>query len=170
MCAARVVQMAVDDVIHVASMRHRRMIAFRPMNVIRGMTTAVVAGRASAGVDGVDVERVLFDGSSATVGVLEASVEHVVFVPPVTDGGVPAARAVGVKLPLMIFVITHALFFSILGRKPVRRSQPRDAAELPRRAAAKSLSLTEARRRRDGPASTQSLPFRWRRAFPASAR
>ena len=87
------VQVTVDEVVDVIPVRDRLVSAVRTVDVVVAVGAAVV-GRATRGMRGVDLERVLFHAGIARV--VEVTVVDVVDVIPVLDRGVTAAGAVNV--------------------------------------------------------------------------
>ena len=101
--AVRMVEVAVDEVVGVVAVRHRRMSAARPVLVVGGVAGAVVGGSAVGRILGVDREGVLLDRAAG--GVVEVPVVQVVDVAVVRDGDVAAVGAVAVRM--MIVGVAH---------------------------------------------------------------
>ena len=100
--AVRMMQMAVDQVIHVIAVRNGRMTTAGTMHVCRVVATARMSGSAGVGIGFCHVERVLFNGATRIL-VVQMTVVQVVHVSIVLHGNVSAARSmlmrvVGVNL------------------------------------------------------------------------
>ena len=103
MIAVRMVQMPVDDVVHVITMRHGLVPTVRAVNVVGFVTCTRMIGRAIGRIVRSHVERVLLDGAIG-LRVMKVSVMHEVDVVSVFHGGMPAACAVFV---IVIVVCVH---------------------------------------------------------------
>ncbi len=90
--AVRMVQMAVDQVIHVVAVRHRFMPAARPMHMTGAMAGTVVLRRAAVRVGGADGDHVLVD--MVAMHVMQVAVMQEIDVAFVAHRGVTALRAV----------------------------------------------------------------------------
>ena len=97
--AVRMMQVAADQVVGVPGVRHRLVPAVRPVAVEGVVSAAGVAGGAHARVDCGRGEFVVIH--MVAVRVVEVPVVEVIRVAVVLDGGVPAAHAVGVRVPLV---------------------------------------------------------------------
>lgn len=95
--AVRVVEVAVDQVVHVVAVRHGFVAAARPVPVAAVVGAAGVVGRAVGRVRAPDGEDVLVD--VVAVGVVQAAVVEVVHMAVVPDGRVAAGGAVPVVVP-----------------------------------------------------------------------
>ncbi len=93
--AVLVMQVTIDEVVRVVTVRDRFVAAVWAVLVIRGVLRRVV-GRASGGVLPVDRERVVVD--VIAVDVVEVAVVQIVRVAIVLDSGVAAARSVDVLM------------------------------------------------------------------------
>jgi len=91
--AMRMVQVAVHQIIDVATMRNRFVTTIRTVNMPRIMTAALMVWRAGIRVGDGDVERVLFD-LPISADVVHVAVVQVVNVIAVLNAGVFAIRAV----------------------------------------------------------------------------
>jgi hypothetical protein len=109
---AGVMKVTVHQIVEMVAVRNGRVPAARPVRVFGGVAAASVLGRADGGVRVVHVDGMGVDVLAPDV--IEATVVKVVLVAPVTDGRVPAARSMRVKLALMALVIAHGSFFLVL--------------------------------------------------------
>jgi hypothetical protein len=100
MAIMRVMQVAIDKVVDMVTMRYCWMPAVRAVNMGSFMATANVATRALVWVGCVNVERVFFDNASGFLMVQMPIMKKIDMV-SVLDGGMPAVFAVNVG---MIFV------------------------------------------------------------------
>lgn len=105
--AVRMVQVALDEVVHVVAVRHSFVAAARAMLVVGGMGLAVVVRSACVGILRAHFDRMLV--IVALVGVMEVAVVQIVDVTVVFDSGVPAAGAVDMFMVLMDYMFGHAL-------------------------------------------------------------
>jgi hypothetical protein len=94
--AVRMMQVAVHQIIDVVAMRHGRMAAVGPMDVIGGVTAAAMFRRARGGVRGIYLELVLFHLSP--LGMMQVTVVEIVHVVAMLNGSVAAARTVLVRV------------------------------------------------------------------------
>lgn len=104
--SVRVVQVTVDDVANVVSVRHGFVSTARAMLVAVFMAGTVVAARAVGGIGLAD-----FDGAlvhMVSVGTVKVSVVEVAGVVSVLDGSVATAGAVGVVV-VSVGVAGHGL-------------------------------------------------------------
>ena len=92
MAAVRVVQVTIDQVVHVARVRHRLMATAGAVLVTRRVGGAVVARGASLGVSGARLQLVAL--GVRPLRVVEVALVEVVGVPFVLDSDVSAAGAV----------------------------------------------------------------------------
>lgn len=88
----RMVQVAVDEVVHVVTVGHGVVAAARTMHVVAAVAGAGVLRRAGGRVVGVHREDVLVD--VAVVRMVQVAVVQVVDVAVVLDGAMAAVRAV----------------------------------------------------------------------------
>jgi hypothetical protein len=102
---AGMMQVPVDDIVGVVTVRNGRVIAILPVLVVRGMATARVRGRTDGRVAFVYVERMRIDAFA--VNMVEATILDVVLMAAVANGCMAAAWSVGMKLALMTLVIAH---------------------------------------------------------------
>jgi hypothetical protein len=103
--AVRVVQVAVDEVIGVVTVRDGGVAAVRPVDVLGVVRVARVVGRAGGGVLSVDLDLAAID-VVAVVRVQVAFVE-VVDVVLVLHRGVSAVRTVNVIVTAVAVVLAH---------------------------------------------------------------
>jgi hypothetical protein len=96
--AVRVVEVAVDEVIGVVTVRQSLMAAAGAVGVVLGVAGTAVLGRAVGRVGPTNFQGVLLDLPPG--GVVQVAVMDVIHVAVVLDGGVAAAGAV-----LMIVVV-----------------------------------------------------------------
>ena len=102
---ARVMQVAVHDVVDVIAVGDRLVLAARPVLVIGRMRAARVRRGACGRIERVDVECMGLDLAASNV--VEMSVADVVLMAAMADGRVPASDSVRVKLALMALVVAH---------------------------------------------------------------
>lgn len=102
---ARMMEVAVDDVVGVVAMRDSLMLASHTMDVIRRVGSAGVRRRADRGVRLVDFEFVRVDRAARQV--VELAPLDVVSVIAVDDCRMAAACTVGVDLALVTLVTAH---------------------------------------------------------------
>jgi hypothetical protein len=95
----RIVQVAVDDIIHVAAVRNLLMAATRTVPVRRVVARTGVRGRAIARIPDAHLDLVFVD--VIAVLAVQMPVMQVVDVVPVLDGRMPAPLAVDVRVGLM---------------------------------------------------------------------
>jgi hypothetical protein len=100
----RVVQVTVDQVVHMIAVGDRLMSAAGPVHMGGIVSAARVLGGAFGGVLGGHLDAVLVH--VIAVGVVQVTVMEVVHVVPVLDGRVPAAGAVRVVV-VLVFVAVH---------------------------------------------------------------
>lgn len=103
--AVRMVQMAIDKIIHVAAVRNGFVAAITSMNVSGVMTGAGMAGRAGVRIGGVYRQVMLVE--VVAVGLMEVAVVNVVGVAVVLDGGVAATGAVHMGMVVVDLVMGH---------------------------------------------------------------
>lgn len=103
--AVGVVEMAVDEVVHMVAMRHGLVAAARAVDVIGRVAAAGVGRRAGVGVGGADSQPVLVH--VVPVDVVEMAVVEVVHMAFVPHGGVAAAGAVLVGVVGMRDAVVH---------------------------------------------------------------
>jgi hypothetical protein len=106
--AVRMVQVAVDEVIHVVAVRHGLVAAARAMLVVGSVGLAVVLRSACVGILRAYPDRVLV--VVALVGVMKVAVVQIVDVTVVLDSGVSAAGTVDMLMGLMDFVFGHDVY------------------------------------------------------------
>ena len=105
--AVRMVQVAVDEVVHVVAVWHGFVAAARAVLVVGGVGLAVVVRSACVGVLRADLDRMLV--VVPLVGVMKVAVVQIVDVAVVFDGSVPAAGAVDMLVILMDYMFGHDL-------------------------------------------------------------
>lgn len=104
--AVRMVQVALDEVVHVVAVRHSFVAAARAMLVVGGMGLTVVVRSACVGILRAHFDRMLV--IVALMGVMEVAVVQIVDVTVVFDSGVSAAGAVDMFMVLMDYMFGHA--------------------------------------------------------------
>lgn len=104
MIAVRVMQPAVDQIVHVIAVRYRFMPAARSVHVPLLMARGGIPGRTAVRVDRADFYAVLFD--APLVWMMQVPIVQVVHVVTVDHGGVAAARSVFVIVAL-VHVTSH---------------------------------------------------------------
>jgi hypothetical protein len=110
MIAVGVMEVAVDEVVDVVSMRHSLVAAIWPMDVIGVVAGTIVVGRAIGGIVGRHVQTMLVD--VIAVGVMQVAIVKVVDVTVMNDRGVPASFAMFVIVMLVLGAF-FAHFFSL---------------------------------------------------------
>lgn len=103
--AVWVVEVVLDEVVGVVSVRHFGVPAVGTVTVVIGVAATVVAGRACLGVRSVDSDPVFV--GVPVVGMVEVPVMEVVHVSLMHYGRVPAARAMAVVVLLVRLMLTH---------------------------------------------------------------
>lgn len=101
-------QVTVDEIIHVIAVRYGFVTAAFAMHVGCIVAATSVAAGASSRVCGVDGERMFVE--VAVVGVVQMAVVDVVDVAVVQDGGMPAAGAVDMGM-IVVDVVRHGAYF-----------------------------------------------------------
>jgi hypothetical protein len=86
----RMVEMAIDQVIHMISMRNAFMAATRPMLMFRLMPLALMFGRAALRVRRSDIHYMLID--MFAVHVVHMPIVQVIDMSGMDDSGMPALR------------------------------------------------------------------------------
>jgi len=92
MVAMRVMKMAIDKVVDVIAVRHRRVTATRSVHMAGLVATAVVVRRAAVRIFRADFESVLVD--MIAMRVVQVTVMQVVDMVAMSDGGVATVRTV----------------------------------------------------------------------------
>jgi hypothetical protein len=100
MALARVVQVAVHEIIGVIAVRHGFVAAIRTMLVALLMTATVMCGRAAGGIFRIDGNHVLLD--LVAVLMVQVAVVQIVDMALVLDSGVAAFRAVLVRVTFVM--------------------------------------------------------------------
>ena len=100
--AMRVVQVAIDQIVHMVSVRHRGVTAARPMNVIRSVRGAGVLRRASARIGRRDRKDVLIH--MVAMRMVKMTIVEIVDVPFMLYRHMATLRAV-----LVFMVVVMAL-------------------------------------------------------------
>jgi hypothetical protein len=108
--AVRMVQMAIDQIVHMTAVRDGFVPAIRAMDVLSGVAGAGVAGRAGVGVGGVDWQVMLVE--VVAVGLMEVAVVHVVGVAVMLDGSVAATGSVDVGMVVVDLMRFHDCSFA----------------------------------------------------------
>jgi hypothetical protein len=96
MIAMGMVQVPIDEVVHVVAVGHRGVTAVRTMDMPRNMATAAVLGGALCRVGAVDVKPMLLD--TLAIRMMKMAVVKIVHVIVVLDGLVPAVGTVLVRV------------------------------------------------------------------------
>lgn len=105
----RKVKMTIHQVADVVAVGHSLVAAVGTVDVASFVTFAVVSRRASGGIGFIDLQGMLFDGTTALV--VEMSIVKIIDMIAVTNGGVAAVLAV---LVIVIFVtVTHDFLTSV---------------------------------------------------------
>lgn len=114
--AARMMKMAVDEVVDVVAVGNRFVATTRTVLVGRVVARAVVTVGATIRVLVADADHVFVD--VLLVGVVEVAVVQVVNVPVVLDRRVPTIGAVNVVVVVVFVAVGHgsSLFFSMWDR------------------------------------------------------
>jgi len=102
--AMRMMQVAIDQVVHVVAVRYCLMPAARAMDMSRGMAAAVVVRRALIWVPGADFQSVLVN--VAGMWVVQVTVMQEIHVTVVPDRGMAATDTVPVVMVLMVRQVT----------------------------------------------------------------
>lgn len=103
----RMVQVALDEVVHVVAVGYGFVAAARAVLVVGGVGLAVVLRSACVGILRAHLDRMLV--IVALVGVMEVAVVQVVDVTVMFDGAVSAAGAVDMLMSLMDCMFGHDL-------------------------------------------------------------
>ena len=103
--AVWVVEVVLDEIVGVVSVRHFGVPAVGTVAVVVGVAATVVAGRARLRVRRVDSDPVFI--GVPLMGMVEVPVMEVVNVSLMHDGRVPAARAMTVVVLLVRLMLTH---------------------------------------------------------------
>lgn len=103
--AVRVMQMALDEVVHVVAVWNGLMPAVLAVNMAGFVPFAPMLRRAAVRVVGIDRERVLID--MITVGMVQVAAVYVVDMTLVLDRRVAAARLVPVRMILVYEMLVH---------------------------------------------------------------
>jgi hypothetical protein len=111
----RVVQVPADQIIEVIAVRDAGVTAPRAVDMGLVVRSALMRGRAGRGVGPAHRDHVLVD--VIVVDVVQVAVVQVVDVPLVPDGGVPAPRAVDVRMGLVRLVLIHRPPFGLVERR-----------------------------------------------------
>lgn len=106
MTIVRVVQVAVDQVADVVSVRNGFVTAARPVHVIGRMTAANVSRSAAVGILSGYFNGVMLDGATVFL-VVQMSIVQIVDVVAVLDGGVAAAFTVVVVVVIAVVIVSH---------------------------------------------------------------
>ena len=104
MIAVRIMQVALDQVIHMVAVRDRLVAAVRAMHMRRGMPTAGVLRGTCGGIRAGDIENMLID--VIAVHVVQVALVQVIGVPIMGDGNVTAARTM--LVPVAVTATTQA--------------------------------------------------------------
>ena len=114
MIAVRMVEVSVDEVVHVVPMRDGGMAAARSVDMVFRMPGALVGGCAGIRMGGGHLEDVLIH--MVSVGMVEVAVVEIVDMALVLDGGVSAAGAVLVGVVGMGMAMAHGRLSQALNR------------------------------------------------------
>lgn len=105
MVAVRMMQVAVNEIIGVVSVRHGLVAAARPVDVIGSMFAAIMRRRAVIGVLCVDGKNVLVD--MAVVRMVKVAVVQIIGMAFVLDSDMAAVCAMLMGMALMNYVFVH---------------------------------------------------------------
>ena len=119
MIAVGMVQVPLHEVIHVISVGHGRVPASRAVDVVLGVTLALVAGGAGGGIGGGDLDDVLIHVS--LVRMVEVAIVQVVHVPLMLDGEVAAAWSVLMGVVGVSLTMAHKVSWWAHGWVRLRR-------------------------------------------------
>jgi hypothetical protein len=112
--AVRVVQVAVDEIVRMVAMRQCFVAAVRSVNVIGGMSTALVFRGTTVLVRGRGCECVFVD--MIAVDVVQVAIMEIVDVTVMADGRVSAVCTVHMRVPLLLHAsISHWESFFCFG-------------------------------------------------------
>jgi len=106
----RMVQMAIDQIIHMAAVRDGFVAAIRTVDMPGVMAGACVTGRAGVRVGGVDGQIMLVE--VVAVGLMEVAVVDVVGVAVMLDGSVAATGSVDVGMVVVDLMRLHDCSFA----------------------------------------------------------
>jgi hypothetical protein len=106
MVAVRVMQVAVDEVVDMIAMWHRRVAAARSMPVAALVAAAIVAGCAPLGISGRHLDHMLV--VVIAMRIVQMAVMEIVDVVAMPDRDMAAARPVAVRVVVMNRVLGHA--------------------------------------------------------------
>ena len=105
MIAVRVMQVAVDQIVDMVTVRDGFMAAAGPVLVTLRMAAASMLRRARVGILGADIEDVFVE--VVAVRVMQVTVVEIIHVVAVLHGDVSAARPVSVRVVVVNLVIGH---------------------------------------------------------------
>jgi hypothetical protein len=100
MVAVRMMEMSVDQVVHVIAMRHRFVPASGLMHVGSVVTTATMLGCAPVRIGRREFDHMLVD--VVAMDVVQVPIMQVVDVTVVTDGGVPTIGAMNMRMVVVL--------------------------------------------------------------------
>ncbi len=98
----RMMEMPIDEVIHVVAVRHGRMAAFRAVDMLNRVCGAFVVRRAGGGVRVRNFQHMLVH--VIAVRMVDVAVVEVIHVVRMFDRRMPAALAMNMRVPAMDFV------------------------------------------------------------------
>lgn len=124
MAFARVVQVAVDEIVHVVAVRDGFVSAAVAVDVARFVSVAGVVGRADGGMGVAHLDAVLVD--VVFMRKMQMAVVEVIHVIAVLDRGVTAAWAVDVVRMMVDRVLGHVVVGGLGSTKVKCRSQARE--------------------------------------------
>ena len=103
--AMRMMQMAINQIIHMITMRNRLMPASRAVDMASLMPGTCVAGRALGGVCGADLQHMLID--MPAVDVMQMTIVQIIGMTGVVDGQMSATRAMLMLVIVMFLAGIH---------------------------------------------------------------
>ena len=104
MVAVRMMQMAIDQIVHMVSVGHRFVAASRSVHMAGVVTTAAVLRCAPVGVGCGDLDHMLIH--VVTMDMMEMPIMQIVDMAIVIDGSMPAIRAVHMRVIAMLGIGT----------------------------------------------------------------
>jgi hypothetical protein len=113
MVAVRMMQVAIDQKVHMVSMRHRFVTASRPMHVARVVTGAAMLRSALVWIGRGDLDDMFID--VVTVDMMKMPIMQIIDMATMMDGRMTAMRAVNMRM------------IGVLGVRACRHGMPRFA-------------------------------------------
>jgi hypothetical protein len=102
MVAMRMMQVAINQIVHMVPMRHRLVAASGPMHVTRAVTGAAMLRSALAGIGRGDLDDMFID--VVAMDMMEMPVMQIVNMAVMMDGRMTAIRAVNMRMIGMLGV------------------------------------------------------------------